>query len=261
MRKKRDEGTTLKDLQELIRSLGEGHKELQKALKAESEERKKRDEEQRKREAEREAERKKREAERKKREAERKKREAEREAERKKRDEEQRKREAEREAERKKREAEREVERKESEKKMKKLENLFTSQWGKLMESLVKGDLIPLLNDRNIHVNDIAKEREKHIGGETYEFDIIAIDGHEVVAVEVKTTMRLEDVMDFAEKMGKFKQIFPAYANDNVYGAMAYLKEDEGAAKKAEKCGFFVIRATGSSASIINPKEFMPKIF
>ena len=169
--------------------------------------------------------------------------------------------EAKREAEQKREDEKWAAERKEAEKKMKKLENLFTSQWGKLMESLVKGDLIRLLNERSIHVNDIAKEREKHIGGETYEFDIIAIDGHEVVAVEVKTTMRLEDVMDFAEKMGKFKKIFPAYANDNVYGAMAYLKEDEGAARKAEKCGFFVIRATGSSASIINPREFVPKLF
>ena len=31
---------------------------------------------------------------------------------------------------------------------MKKLEGLFTSQWGALMESLVEGDLVPLLQKK-----------------------------------------------------------------------------------------------------------------
>ena len=37
-------------------------------------------------------------------------------------------------------------------KRMKKLEGLFTGQWGKLMESLVEGDLVPLLQARGISV-------------------------------------------------------------------------------------------------------------
>ena len=41
---------------------------------------------------------------------------------------------------------------KETDKKIKDLTYLFTSQWGKLVESLVEGDLIRLLNERGITV-------------------------------------------------------------------------------------------------------------
>ncbi|MCX6153853.1 MAG: hypothetical protein NT007_06830, partial [Candidatus Kapabacteria bacterium] len=41
---------------------------------------------------------------------------------------------------------------KKSDKKLNKLEDLFTSQWGRLMESLVRGDLVPILNNRGIPV-------------------------------------------------------------------------------------------------------------
>ncbi len=41
---------------------------------------------------------------------------------------------------------------KEDKERMKKLEELFTGQWGKLMESLVEGDLVALLQAREITV-------------------------------------------------------------------------------------------------------------
>ena len=41
---------------------------------------------------------------------------------------------------------------KEARRRMKKLEGLFTSQWGALMERLVEGDLVPLLQARGITV-------------------------------------------------------------------------------------------------------------
>ena len=37
-------------------------------------------------------------------------------------------------------------------KRQKQTDRLFTSQWGKLMESLVEGDLVPLLQARGISV-------------------------------------------------------------------------------------------------------------
>ena len=54
---------------------------------------------------------------------------------------------------------------KESDKKLKKLEDLFTSQWGKLIESLVEGDLIQLLNQRGIKVNDTSTRAKSFYNG------------------------------------------------------------------------------------------------
>ncbi len=141
------------------------------------------------------------------------------------------------------------------------LDRLFGDQWGKLMESLVKGDLIPLLKQKGIEVEGTAKETEKNFNGKQYEYDIIATNGKEVVVVEVKTTLNLRDVDKFVKKLEVFKKVFPEYKNKRVYGAMAYLKANRGADRNAMKKGLFVIRATGSSASITNPKNFRPAVF
>ena len=62
--------------------------------------------------------------------------------------------------------------------------------------------------------------------GEHYEFDILAENGEEVVVVEVKTTLRAEDVTQFLEKLGKFTEYAPGYRGKKIYGAVAYIKAD-----------------------------------
>jgi len=148
---------------------------------------------------------------------------------------------------------------KETDKKLNKLEQLFTSQWGKLVESLVEGDIITLLNQRGIYVTDTLKRRSGRRDGLDYEFDIIAINGSEIVIVEVKTTLRPEDVRNFLKKLQHAKEWMPEYKDKTVYGAVAFISEDAGTATMAEKKGLFVIRATGDSASIINMDNFIPK--
>ena len=109
---------------------------------------------------------------------------------------------------------------KESKKKMDELNTLFTGQWGKLIEALVKGDLIPLLNDREIPVSHIARITDKIFDGKQYEFDIIAINGDSVVVVEVKTTLDLRDIERFEKKLGVFKKAYNEYASKKVIGAL-----------------------------------------
>ncbi len=149
----------------------------------------------------------------------------------------------------------------ETDRRIKYLDELFTGQWGKLMESLVKGDLVRLLNEKNIQVSTLAQETSTVFEDKPYEFDIIATNGEEAVVVEVKTTLRLKDVDHFINKLTLFKKIFSHYANKKVYGAIAYLKANEGTGIYSEKQGLFVIRATGNSPTITNQKIFKPKVF
>ncbi len=76
-----------------------------------------------------------------------------------------------------------------TDKKIKKLEELFVGQWGKLIESLVEGSLVKLLNQRNIMVQQTFQRSKSTKTGKEVEIDIIACNGEEVVAVEVKTTL------------------------------------------------------------------------
>ena len=150
---------------------------------------------------------------------------------------------------------------KETDKKINQLERLFTSQWGKLVESLVEGDIITILNQRGIKVTDTLKRRSGRRDGIDYEFDIIAINGSEIVIIEVKTTLRPEDIRNFLKKLKQAKNWMPEYSDKKVYGAIAFISEDSGTVAMAEKKGLFVIRATGDSASIVNTDDFVPKIW
>ena len=50
-------------------------------------------------------------------------------------------------------------------------------------------------------------------------------------------------------------------SHGNVYGAVAYLKADESSDTYAGGRGLFVIRVTGSRASITNREDFTPRAF
>ena len=150
---------------------------------------------------------------------------------------------------------------KETDKQIKEANALFTSQWGKLIESLVKGDLVNILKNRGIDVHDTSERRKGNHEGENYEFDIIAHNGTEIVIVEVKTTLRVNDVKSFLSKLSKAKLWLAEYKNFKIYGAIAYLKAEEASDIMAMNNGLFSIRATGNSAAITNSDDFVPVTF
>ena len=134
------------------------------------------------------------------------------------------------------------------------------SRWGQFMESLVEGDLIKLLQKRGIMVEDITKESKFKRAGKIYQFDVIAGNGEEVVIVEVKTTLDDGDVRHFLNKVKEFIPQHSEFKGKKIYGAVAYLREHAESTVYAQGQGLLVIRATGSSASIINPKNFKPRV-
>ncbi len=150
---------------------------------------------------------------------------------------------------------------KETDKQIKKNEASFNSRWGRLVESLVEGDLVAMLQEKGVHVYQIYRNISQSGSDDNFEYDIIAANGQEIVVVEVKTTLKAQDVKDFLVSVGKVTTRMPRFKKNTVYGAMAWLKSDEQAHVYAEKQGLFVIRATGNSASIINKDNFKPQIF
>ena len=148
-----------------------------------------------------------------------------------------------------------------ADRRMDKLDELFNGQWGKLIESLVEGDLVRLLQQRGIAVQHTVTNPRQNYGERRWEFDIVAINGEEVVVVEIKTTLRVPDVDRFIGRLKEFPELMPEYASRRIYGAVAYLKAYQESDLRAERLGLFVIRATGSSASITNREEFTPRTF
>nr|VFJ64945.1 MAG: Uncharacterised protein family UPF0102 [Candidatus Kentron sp. FW] len=138
---------------------------------------------------------------------------------------------------------------------------LFTTRWGRLMESLVEGRLVELLNQRGIPVYDTTPRVKGNRHGRSYEFDIVAHNGDKIVIVEVKTTLRPDDVSEFVQKLRDAKTLMPRYRDNIIHGAMAWLQANAGADRMAINQKLFSIRAVGDSAYIINQPDFRPKAF
>lgn len=159
---------------------------------------------------------------------------------------------------------------KETDRRLKKLDNLFTTQWRRLMESLVEGDLVKHLKEYGIkvertsanekglmsYVDEWGNKQKEHC-----EIDIIAKNGKEIVVVEVKTTLRVKDVSKFLTFLKRLEQLLPEYKGKKIYGAVAYLRSQDSSEIYSEKQGLFVIRATGNISNIINQRDFKPISF
>ena len=155
---------------------------------------------------------------------------------------------------------------KETDKRLKEMYTELNSHWSRLVESLVEGKLVELLRARKVdvtetyirrkvwYIDDNGTQRNK-------EFDIVARNGSEVVAFEVKTTLQPDDVKSFISVMRNFSRYCPGDASKKVYGGVAYIREESEAARYAARQGLFVIRAVGDSARIVNNAEFKPVSF
>ncbi len=152
---------------------------------------------------------------------------------------------------------------KETDKKINKVHGDFTSQWGKLVEAIVRPSCLRLFRARGIDVSRTGENTTIEKDGiKKAEYDAILANGSEVVIVEVKTTLRKKDVEYFVKKLGKVKTYMPEYTNKKVYGAMAAISFDRDADKEAIKKGLFLIKSSGEGVvEIANSAKFKPKTY
>ena len=142
----------------------------------------------------------------------------------------------------------------------------FDNKWGLFLENLVKGDLVKLLKKRGVEVERIWPRMI--LKGETKgktegEIDLIAVNGNELVAVEVKNDLRKEYVDHFVGQLKRLKKYWPEFSAKKVYGGMVYLDcQDKRALVALKENGPFIIKAVGGETDVTvidNPKDFRPK--
>ena len=129
------------------------------------------------------------------------------------------------------------------------------NDWGRMAENLVKGNLAQRFTDRGIEIEKVLT----NIKNEISEFDIVAVNGTEIIIVEVKSRLGLDDVEKFLSQIKTFRENWPKIAKDKtIYGALAYVvKRSDQAFLRAKKEGLFVISVSGDIL-IENNKRFQP---
>ena len=104
---------------------------------------------------------------------------------------------------------------------------------GNFVESLIKGNLITLLNDRGIKINGISKEHFKELAEKTMNLTSLLPMAMKLWLSRLKLhtgsyTLTEKKVDNFLKKLKVFKEIFTEYKDKTIYGAVAYLTCESG---------------------------------
>jgi hypothetical protein len=137
----------------------------------------------------------------------------------------------------------------------------LTGKWGKFVEGLIAPGAAAMFKERGIEVDRIFQRVKAHKDGEGIEIDILAVDKEYAVLIEAKSSLGISDVKEHIERLKIFKKFFPEYSHRKVIGSVAGIVIEEDADKFAYHQGLFVIGQTGETVTILNDKEFKPKIW
>ena len=137
-----------------------------------------------------------------------------------------------------------------------------SNRWGKIIESLVEGDLCALMTKFfGIDIVDVSRRVEV----KDVEIDLVAVNTDTVVVVEVKTTLAREHIDKFiSSKLSRFTELRPHYKDSKVYGVIAFVKVDSNAKETIDYAisqGLIVIKAMRGTNHILNPKGSRPRDF
>jgi hypothetical protein len=137
----------------------------------------------------------------------------------------------------------------------------LTNSWGAFVEGMVMPSVVQIFNERGIDIEEVFSRAKSRKKDKTMEIDIIGDNSSYVVAIEVKSKLLSYDVLQFVEKLGRFKYFFPKYANKDLIGAVAGITIDESVKNLALDKQLFIIMQKGEEMEIINDKAFKPKLW
>ena len=130
---------------------------------------------------------------------------------------------------------------------------------GEFVEGLVKPAVVRLFQARGIAVHEVHPDVSVDRHNQGIQIDLLVVNDAEAVLVEVKSKLAQADIDEHLERLGKFKQMLPRYADVRALGAVAAMVVPPEVARYAYRQGLFVLAQTGDSVAILNDERFQPK--
>ncbi|MGZ8219094.1 DUF3782 domain-containing protein [Methylomagnum sp.] len=132
---------------------------------------------------------------------------------------------------------------------------------GEFVEEMVRPAAVRLFRERGIDVHEVYPRAYAERDGDAMEIDLLIVNGTDAVLVETKSELKLDDVREHLDRMGRFKALFPAYREHRVMGAVAAMVVPDDVARFAYRQGLFVLAQNGDSVTIRNDGAFRPGIW
>jgi hypothetical protein len=132
---------------------------------------------------------------------------------------------------------------------------------GDFIQEMVYPAAVRLFQERGIDIHEVQRNVVAKRNGEGIEIDLLVVNDGDVVAIECKSNLSIDDVNDHLERLEKLKRVLPAYIHKNLMGAVTGMVIPENVAQYAYKKGLFVIGQTGEQLFIRNDDKFKAKVW
>jgi RecB family endonuclease NucS len=123
----------------------------------------------------------------------------------------------------------------------------------------VRPSAVRLFRERGIDIHEVQQSITAERDGEQLEIDLLVVNNENVVVIECKSNLSVEDVNDHLERLEKVKRLLPRYNNCKVLGAVAGMVIPDNVATYAIKKGLYVIGQNGDHLELRNEQSFTAK--
>ena len=129
------------------------------------------------------------------------------------------------------------------------------------IEEAVRPAAVRLFRERGIAVHEVHQNIRSQRGDEGLELDLLVVNDQDVVAIECKSNLGLDDVNEHLKRLAKLKRLLPSYANSRVMGAVAAMVIPDNVAQYAFRKGLYVIGQNGEHLEIRNAANFVAGVY
>ena len=135
----------------------------------------------------------------------------------------------------------------------------LSNRLGEFVEEAVRPSAVRLFRERGIDVHEVHQNVTSDREGSAFEIDLLVINNQDVVAIECKSNLSIDDVNEHLERLEKIKRFLPDHVNKRISGAVAGMVIPANVATYAIKKGLYVIGQNGEHLELRNEKSFTAK--
>jgi len=132
---------------------------------------------------------------------------------------------------------------------------------GDFIEEMVYPAAVRLFQERGIDVHEVHRNVNSTRDGEGIEVDLLVVNNTDIIAIECKSTLSIDDVNEHLNRLGKLKRLLPDYSNKKVMGAVTAMIIPDNVAQYAYRQGLYVIGQTGNQLVVRNDSKFKAKFW
>ncbi|MCX7095550.1 MAG: DUF3782 domain-containing protein [Methylobacter sp.] len=137
----------------------------------------------------------------------------------------------------------------------------LTNRLGEFVEEAVRPAAVKLFRERGIDVHEVHQNITAKREGDGLEIDLLVVNNNDVVAIECKSNLSIDDVNDHLKRLEKIKRLLPDHKEKRISGAVAGRVIPENVAIYAIKKGLYVIGQNGEHLELRNDMSFTAKIW